>query len=184
MDISQGLPFHDIKEFSLSRQSWISLLLGQKYPVQLRHLSFIRDRSQPVPLEKKQILSGNASLPSCGVPACSRSFPILRTTGTPRLPGHFSTTVVLAMQRQTFTILSGGGTTVQTSSGVLLFASRQLTLHALDWLHKEQQMRTRISLRIQKGQDTVKCQILRRSQRNSKSPDIQQIYENTSFPSA
>lgn len=105
-------------------------------------------------------------------------------TGTPRLPGHFSTTVVPAMRRQTFTILSGGGTTVQTSSGVLLFASRQLTLHVLDWLHKEQQMRTRISLRIQKGQDTVKCQIVRRSQRNSKSPDIQQIYENTSFPSA
>lgn len=116
---SQGLPFHDIKEFSLSRQSWISFLLGQKYLVQLRHLRFIRDHSQPVPLEETPDSFWKCFASQLWSPSLFQVLPHPAGTGAPRLPpGYLSAKVVPALQRQTFTTLSGGGTPVQTSSGV------------------------------------------------------------------
>ena len=159
--------------------------IRSKISSSVRHLRFIRDHSQPVPLEETPDSFWKCFASQLWSPSLLQVFPHPAGTGTPRLPpGHLSTKVVPALQRQTFTILSGGGTPVQTSSGVILFAWRELTVHVLNWLHKEQQTRIHISLRIQKGQDTIKCQILHRSQRNSKSPNIQQIYANMSFPSA
>lgn len=92
------------------------------------------------------------------VPACSRSFPILRAQALPaflvisarQFVGYAKTNFHHPVRRWHNCTDFIWGITIRLQA---------INPSCLDWLHKEQQMRTSISLRIHRGQDTVNAKL-------------------------